>query len=144
MIRTTIDDMTVDVVGSSASILLVAGDELELVASDVYRTIDGTKVRLTKDDLEATVADAIESKHESRRRVFEILESKVLFNSLPEVKSTPDKHVRDLGNELRWPYMHDIAWMHNLNRKLKHPSLTIETVKMADGWHLVVVLNTAW
>jgi hypothetical protein len=145
MLRRLTDDLTLDVVGSSASITLCAGDNIKFVHADVYKASNGTHVRVQDDDLKLTiVADAIESKQESRRRVIEILESRVLFDSLPEIRSTAEKHIRDLGHELKWPYMHDVAWLHKLNAQLKHPSVTIETLKMSDGWHLAIVLNTAW
>lgn len=146
MRRVTTADIDACILGSSGMVTIPKGSTLVGSGSE-YMLEDSCHAehyRLTADDLASTTVDGVESKSESERRLFDILESKVLFDSLLQVKSTPERHIRDLGAESQWPYLHDIGWLHRINRKLKHPSLTIETLKMVDGWHLVVVLNTCW
>ena len=146
MRRVTTADIDAFVIGSSALVTIPKGTALVGSGTEYVAEVGCVvgSYRLTADDLANTSVKDVESKSESERRLFDILESKVLFDSLRQVKSVPERHVRDLGTESQWPYMHDLGWLHRVNRKLKHPSLTIETLKMADGWHLVVILNTCW
>lgn len=146
MRRVTTADIDACILGSSGMVTIPKGSTL--VGHGTKYTLENScnaeYYRLTADDLASTSVEGVETKSESERRLFDILESKVLFDSLLQVKSTPERHVRDLGVESQWPYLHDLGWLHRINRKLKHPSLTIETLKMVDGWHLVVTLNTCW
>lgn len=151
------ESITAPIVGSSGFIELASGSILRrsktarslhaVKASDEYIVIEpqnfnGVKVRVFEDAIiEASVT---ETKTESERRVLHILGSQTHLASLPKIDTSPEVYMKDLGNEATWPYLKDNAWLHNLNRKLKHPNVTIETRKMNDGWHLVLVVNPDW
>lgn len=69
----------------------------------------------------------------------------VAWEKQPRVDTgTPQRRMYDIGDEARWQYLHNSNWLLNANRALKHPSLAIERIRLADGWHLAVVLYQTW
>jgi hypothetical protein len=147
-VRTLTQDICANVVGGSGVVSLQSGSVIS-GSNDLFTIMkphhfSGTRVRLSEEVIAESTALDCETKQESERRVIEILENETLFGSLPQVESDISKHILDLGNEIKWPYLNDHKWLHRLNIKIKHPSVTIETLKMSDGKHLVVVLNHSW
>lgn len=166
MLFETTSSVQARIVGSSGVIELPSGSQLvdsgavgtNLYSIRVPHVHNGLRVRVAQEDilnclvlanpeklaLGNAVASEQETKRESARRVLEILSSETLLGALRRVTSTPEKHVLDLGSAEMWPYLNDRSWLHKVNIELKHPSLTIETLKMQDGWHLVIVLHHNW
>ncbi len=149
MKRKIIKPVAVAIVGSSGYIELQPGC-LVCSTSDstIFKISDpeygNVKVRIFEDTVGSSTSSVDETQQESERRVLEILRNETLLAACKKIETDPSIYMKDLGSESLWPYMHNAKWLHALNRKLKHPSLTIETRKMLDGWHLVAILHQDW
>jgi hypothetical protein len=69
------------------------------------------------------------------------------FQKLPVVDSgTPVLQMRDLGKVDAWvPDPKQLRhWLHHVNMKIPHPSLSVEQATFSDGEHLVLLLTHQW
>lgn len=110
--------------------------------------LEGSCIRITS-ELKQALAD--EGEHEERLKYAESLQ-KCLdvisdFEALPVVDSgSPLYQMRDLGSTGNWCSDKQLkTWLHHINMKIPHPSLSVEKAKFPNNeQHLVLVLTQTW
>jgi hypothetical protein len=154
------ETITVRVIGSNRRIQLPKDSILEVNQQDHDDQKDivvvvepaefnGATIRLTP-ELSKVLVDA--AKHKNLKLYRESIEKCLgviveRFQSLPVVDSgTPVLQMRDLGKVDAWiPDPKQIRhWLHHVNMKIPHPSLSVEQATFSDGEHLVLLLTHQW
>ena len=78
----------------------------------------------------------------SMEAAFELLVEE--FNNLPTIRPSADKIIKVLGPVSTWHFAMNRSWMHNLNMKCTHPSLTFELMKIKEEVNLCAVYGGEW
>jgi hypothetical protein len=90
----------------------------------------------------AHIDSDIETFDGSMEAAFELLVEE--FNNLPTARQGISKIIKFLGPVTTWQYSSNRSWLHNLNMKVTHPSLTFEIVEYNGEKNLAAVYGGDW
>ena len=112
--------------------------------------LEGLNIRVTSDMAEALAdvdAETTKAQYaESLKRCLNTVAND--FDILNRIDSgTPLRELRDLGPLSDWVQDPKLlrSWIHHINMKIEHPSLSVEKAMFPDNeMHLVLVLTQTW
>jgi len=154
------EDIAAWIVGANKKITVPKSSEVEVDSETNIGVIikppglEGTAVKLTGEIIKIMVdVEAEDRKAKYVASLDRCLNAIYNFENLPEVDSgTPLQHMRDLGKVTDWLGESSDTnakllrhWLHHMNMKIPHPSLSVEKARFPDSTlHFVLVLTQTW
>lgn len=110
--------------------------------------LEGSCIRITTELKQALADESASEAHtkykESLQRCLDVISE---FEALPVVDSgSPLYQMRDIGLVSNWCTEKQVkTWLHHINMKIPHPSLSVEKAKFPNNeQHFVLVLTQTW